>query len=674
VTGCRYRRGVEDPHRWLHDRDDPRVVAHLEAENARTAAWFAPHEPLVEAVFGEIRSRTQETDASVPVPHGPWWYLRQTVEGREHPVHRRGPTAETADRDLVLDVDAEAAGHEHFDVGLLLPSPDHRLVAWSCDTIGAERYTIRFRDVASGTDLDDRIEGVSWGGAAWSSDGAELLHVLPDAAQRPHRVMRHRLGTSQEEDLEVLVEPDERFFVGVGATRSGALVLIGAASKTTSEVRVLPADDPGADPVVVAPRRDGVEYDVDHWGDRLVIRTNLDAEDFRVVTAPLDAPGEWTELIPHEPGRMVQGVQAFADHLVVHEWADMQPRLRVRDRDGTERLVPAPDGPHDIGLGPNRIYDTDVLRVVVESLVDPPRVVDVDVRTGEQVVRKQHPTPGVDLGAYVAERLWATAEDGVRVPVDVVRHRATPVDGTAACVLYGYGAYEVSVPTHWSTARLSLLDRGVVWALAHPRGGGEGGRRWYTAGKLLRKRTTFTDTLAVADHLVEAGWCAPDRLAVRGASAGGLLVGACVTMRPERFAAAVAEVPFVDVVTTMSDPSLPLTVTEWEEWGDPREEPYASYIASYSPYDNTVEAAYPAMYVTAGLHDPRVQFHEPAKWVARLREVDRGGRPVLLRTELGAGHGGPSGRYRAWREEARTLAFLLVALGAVPSGAAAPGP
>jgi oligopeptidase B len=610
-----------DDYAWLQDRDDPDVISHLEAENAHTDAWFAPHADLVDALYEEIRSRVQETDDSPPVPHGGWWYARRTVEGLAYPIHCRGGSAADATEQVVLDENVEAEGHEFFSLGVLAMSPDHRLAAWSADTTGAERYTLRFRDVASGTDLDDVIEGTKWGGCAWSADGLHLLYVLPDAAERPHRVMRHELGRPQSADVEVFTEPDERFFVGVGTTRSREWVVISSQSKVSSEQRLLAAADVTAAPVLVAPRRDAVEYAVDHWGDRFVVLTNLEAEDFRVMTAPLDDPGSWTELIPHEPGRMVDGVEPFAGHLAVHEWVDAQPRIRVLFRGGGERVVDAVDAPHDITTAANRIYDTDVLRIAVESLVHPRRIVDVDVRTGEQVVLKQQPTPNVDLTAYAADRTWAVAEDGTRVPVDVVRHVDSPLDGRAPCLLYGYGAYEVSIPPYFSVTRLSLLDRGMTFALVHPRGGGEGGRRWYEQGKLLHKRTTFTDTLAAADH------------------------------------------PFVDIVSTMSDPSLPLTVTEWEEWGDPREEPWASYMLSYSPYDNTVPAAYPAMYVTAGLNDPRVGYHEPAKWVARLRAVGTGDRPILLKTEMGAGHGGPSGRYEAWRDEARTLAFLLVALG-----------
>jgi oligopeptidase B len=650
---------VVDHYAWLRDREDPDVIAYLEAENAYADAWFAQRADLVEELFSEIRSRVQETDDSAPVRDGDWLYVRRTEEGKPYAIHCRGRSPETATEQVVLDVNAEAEGHAYFQLGMLAVSHDHRIAAWSADTDGSEHFTARFRDIDAGHDLDDVLTDTAWGGSAWSADGQWFLYVIADAQERPYRVMRHRMGTPQSADEVVYTDDDERFFVGVGTTRSREWIVIGSESKISSECWVLPTADPTAEPVLVAPRRPDVEYSVDHWGEVFVILTNLDAEDFRIMQAPLDAPGDWTELVAHQPGVKLNHVSCFADHLAIHRWRDAQTEVAVRFRDGTEVLVDALDGPHDISLGGNRVWDTTVLRVVVESLAEPAIVVDIDVRTGGRTVVKRTPTPNVDLADYTADRLWATADDGTRVPVDVVRHTDTPVDGTAACLLYGYGSYEHAVPPYFSTLRLSLLDRGMVFALAHPRGGGEGGRRWYTQGKLLHKRTTFTDTLAIADHLVQTGWSAPDRLAIRGASAGGLLVGACITMRPERFAAAVAEVPFVDIVTTMSDPTLPLTVTEWEEWGDPREEPWASYMLSYSPYDNTVPADYPALYVTAGLNDPRVSYHEPAKWVARLREVTTGDRPILFKTDLGAGHGGPTGRYDAWRDEAKVLAFVL---------------
>jgi oligopeptidase B len=653
---------VDDPFAWLRDRGDPDTIEYLRAENAHSDAWFAARGDLVEELFAEIRSRVQETDTSAPVPVDDWYYVARTETGLSYPIHCRGRSAAGATDDVLLDQNAEAAGHEFFALGAFEMSLDHRLLAWSADIDGDEHYTLRIRDVAHGHDLDDEIVDTTWGGVAWSSDAGHVFYVDADEQERPYRVMRHRLGTAQADDVEVFVDHDERYYVSIGLTRSREMILIHAGSKQSSESWLLPAGDPEAAAVCVRPREPEIEYEVDHWGDQLVILTNADAVDFRVMTAPVDEPGEWTELVPHQSGRRITSIEPFADFLALHEWDRAQPQIRIVSRDGAQRVLAIDTEPHDVEFGPNEMWDTNVLRLTYQSLTTPARVIDVDVADGTTTVVKQTPTPNVDLSSYVSERRWATADDGTQVPVDIVRHVDTPADGTAPGCVYGYGSYEVSLPPWFSVARLSLLDRAIVWALAHPRGGGELGRQWYLDGKLLAKRNTFTDTLAVCEHLASSGVAARERIAIRGGSAGGLLVGACITLEPGRFRSAVAEVPFVDLVTTMSDPTLPLTVTEWEEWGDPRHEPYASYMLGYSPYDLTVAADYPALFVTAGLNDPRVSYHEPAKWVAKLRAVRTNDAPLLLRTELGAGHGGPSGRYESWRDEARALAFLLETL------------
>ena len=638
-------------------------MPYLEAENAHADAWFAEHRQLTEAIFREIKSRVQETDESAPVRKDEWWYVTRTEEGRSYPIHCRGRSATTATEQVLLDENAEADGHEYFAVSAFDVNPQHAVLAWGSDTDGSEHYTMRFRDLATGVDMPDRIDDTTWGGTAWSADGTTLFYVTPDEHERPSSVWRHRLGTPQSDDVLVFHEPDERFYVYVELSRSGQWIVIDTASKTSTEVRLVPAASPEAEPVVVHPREADHEYGLEHWGDRWLVLTNLEATDFRVMSAPTDRPSEWTELVPHVPGRRIVGVDAFADHVVLHEWADAQPRLRVLFRDGAERVIHIADEPHDVELDSNPEWHTTTLRYATQSLTSPATVWDEDVRTGGRTMVKQVPVPGADLSQYEAERLWATAPDGVRVPVDIVRRRDLTADGTAPLAVYGYGSYESSLPPWFSVARLSLLDRGAVWALVHPRGGGELGRQWYLQGRLEHKRNTFTDTIACVEHLLAEGWGHPARVALRGGSAGGLLVGACVTMRPELFRAAVAEVPFVDVVTTMSDPTIPLTVTEWEEWGDPRSEPMASYMLSYSPYDHTTARDYPALLVTAGLNDPRVSYHEPAKWVAKLRATRTNDATLLLRTEMGAGHAGPTGRYETWRDEARVLAFTLVELG-----------
>jgi oligopeptidase B len=560
----------------------------------------------------------------------------------------------------MLDQNLEAVGHEYFDLGVFDLSPDHSHAAWSADVNGDEHYTMRIRDLSTGVDLTDEIPDTTWAGSAWSRDGQYLFYVTADAQERPFKVWRHRIGDPATADQCIFTEEDERFFLGIGTTRSDEWIVIHAGSKTSAEQWLIPADQPLADPICVRPRTEDLEYELDHWGDQFVILTNLDALDFQVMTAPLEAPGTWTTLIPHEPGQRITGVETFASHLVIHRWANAQPGLVIRERSGETWSVPVMDEPHDVGLGPNPEWTSRRLRFGYQSLTQPATVAELDLDARAQTIIKTTPTPNVDLDMYRAERIWVTAADGVEVPVDLIRHRDT--HGPTPVVLYGYGAYEASLPPWFSVARLSLIDRGVTWALAHPRGGGELGRNWYLQGKLLNKATTFTDMIAVGEHLIASRICTPDGLAVRGGSAGGLMVGACVTMRPDLWRAAVAEVPFVDIVSTMSDPTLPLTVTEWEEWGDPRLEPFASYMESYSPYDNTVPADYPAIYITAGLNDPRVSYHEPAKWIAKLRLLRTNDEPLLMRIEMGAGHGGPSGRYESWRDEARVLSFLLSVL------------
>jgi len=672
-----------DPWHWLRDRDDPSVRAHLEAENAYTAAVLAPTEALQVRLYEEIRGRIQETDVSAPVPFGPWDYFSRTHEGRQYAVHGRRPRGAEpgADEVVLLDENVLAADGDYFALGGFEVSPDHRLLAYATDHDGSERYALRVRDLDAGTDLADEIEGVYYG-LAWSSDSRTLFYVRPDDAVRPFQVWRHTLGTPAETDVLVHQEDDEHFFVSVGRSRTGDLIVVTADSKVTSEVWFLPAADPTAALRVVEPRRHGVEYQVAHHrsagsGDRFFVLTNADgADDFSVAVVPVATPGRehWLEVLPHEPGTRREAVDAFTGHLVVSERTGGLEQLRVLDLDrddvtgavpGPGRLLPMPDPVYSVWTGENLEFDTACLRFGYTSLVVPPSAYDEDLDSGARTLVKQIPVlGGYDPSAYTSARLWTTAPDGIRVPISVVHRTDVAPDGTAPCLLYGYGSYEHSTDPTFSSIRLSLLERGFVFAIAHVRGGGELGRAWYEDGKLAAKRNTFTDFVACAEHLVAAGYTAPDRLGARGGSAGGLLMGAVANLRPDLFRAIVAEVPFVDALTTMLDPSLPLTVTEWEEWGDPLHDPAAyAYMKSYSPYDNVRAADYPAMLVTAGLNDPRVSYWEPAKWVTKLRATKTDDRPVLLKTELGAGHGGPSGRYDVWRDEAMILAFLIDQLG-----------
>jgi oligopeptidase B len=654
---------VNDPYYWISNRDDPDTIAYLEAENQHCEDWFAPHAEVVETLFSEIKSRIQETDESVPTLKDGWWYATRTEEGSQYPIHCRGASRETATATVILDENLLADGHEYFSLGAFDISPDTHLLIWSSDTDGSEHFTMHIRDLRTGLDLADEIEDTSWAGTAWGADSQFIFYVTYDEQERPSTVWRHEIGTSQKQDVQVFDEPDERFYVGIDLTRSGAWIVIDADSKTSSETRLISAANPFAEPIVVRARQDDLEYHIDHWGDRFIVLTNDSAIDFRIMQATESQPSEWTELVAHIEGNRITRADCFATHVVIHEWVNAQPRLRVMLRDGSMQPIDLGSAPHDVEIDSNPEWNTEWLRFVSESMVDPSTVWEQNINTGERKMLKRSPTPNVDLSAYETVREWATSTDGTKVPYDIVRLAHAKPTSSAPCMVYAYGSYEASMPPWFSVARLSLVDRGWTWVLAHPRGGGEMGRRWYINGRLENKRNTFDDVNAVADDVIKTGWASPSKLAVRGGSAGGLMVGACINFRPELWSAAVAEVPFVDVVTTMSDPSLPLTVTEWEEWGDPRIEPYATCMLQYSPYDNVNARAYPAIFASGGLNDPRVAYHEPTKWVAKIRELRTNDAPLLLRTEMGAGHGGPSGRYERWREEARVSAFLLATLG-----------
>lgn len=648
---------VSDPYAWLREKDNPDTLRYLEAENEYANNWFAAHASDVDAVFAEIKQRIKEDDSSYPVQHRSWWYTSRTETGKSYAIHTRGESPDTAHQHVLLDENVEAKGHEYFSLNAFDISHNDQLLAWSSDVDGSEMYTIRIRDLATMRELPDEIPNTTWGGTAWSTDNEWLFYVTPDEAMRPHKVWRHKVGTSTTYDVLVLEDPDERFFVGVGLSRSGQWIHIESSSKTSSECWVISANDPTSMPRSLAPRRDDVEYHVDHWGDVFAITTNLNATDFRIMTTPVHG-GDWTEFISHSPSKRITQFDCFEGFALMQRWEEAQQVISVVSHDGTITPIAIRDEPHEAELEVNPNYAATGIRLSYQSLTTPLTTAWYSLNDSTLTTLKRTETPHCNLDLYTSSRLWVTATDGTRVPVDVVHHRDTPLDGTAPCLLYAYGAYEASLPPWFSVARLSLLDRGWVWALAHPRGGGEMGRQWYLDGKLDKKRNTFTDTIDVAESLAANNMCSRDKIVIRGGSAGGLLVGACITMRPDVFHGAIAEVPFVDVVTTMSDPSLPLTVTEWEEWGDPRTEPYASCIASYSPYDNTTSAVYPQLYVTAGLNDPRVSYHEPAKWVAKIRH-ESPTTHVVFSCEMGAGHGGPSGRYEQWRDEAKTLVFAM---------------
>ncbi|MGH8920576.1 MAG: S9 family peptidase, partial [Actinomycetes bacterium] len=576
-----------------------------------------------------------------------------------------------------------AEGSDFFALGVFDLSADHTRLAYAVDLDGSERYTLHVRDLEAGADLDDTIGNVTYG-SAWSADGQTLFYVRPDEAMRPWQVWRHRVGTPADADELVHQEDDERFFVSVGLTRSDRWVVIHAESKMTSEARVIPATEAGHTPRIVLPRRQGVEYDVEHvvlagGPEAWLVRTNAPTADGAPVTnfalhaLPVDG-SRWEELVEvlaHRPDVKLEAVDGFAGHVVVVERADGLEVLRVLELTdrlnapfGDGHVIEQPDPVYSLGGGINADWDVPTYRFGYTSLVTPLSSVDYGVRSRARTVVKVQPVRDYRAEDFQTDRIWATAPDGRRIPISLVAPKDQPRDGTAPCVLYGYGSYEITIDPTFSPARLNLLERGFTFAIAHIRGGGELGRHWYEEGRLASKPNTFGDFIACAEHLVAEGWTRPDRLVARGGSAGGLLMGVVTNLRPDLWRAVVAEVPFVDVVTTMSDTSLPLTVTEWEEWGNPIDDPDAyAVMKSYSPYDNVAATDHPAIYATGGLNDPRVGFWEPAKWVAKLRAVGTGDQPVLLRTEMGAGHQGPSGRYDAWRDEARVQAFVLRAVG-----------
>jgi oligopeptidase B len=678
---------VTDEYAWLAAKDDPDTIAFLRGQNAYTESLTAGQAGLRETIFGEIKARTQETDLSVPSRKDRWWYYGRTVEGQQYALYCRrevrpddaGPPI-AADggalpgEQVLLDANALAGDSRFFALGAYRVSPDGRLLAYSTDYSGDERFTLRIRDLSDGTSLPDEVPGTFYG-CAWSLDGTALFYVTVDEAWRPWRVWRHTVGTSAAEDSVIFEEPDERFWVGVGLTRSERFLTVTSASKITSEVRLLDAADPGGDLRVVAPRRQGVEYGVDHQArpdgtERLLILHNDGARNFELATAPVGDPAAWTPLIAGSDDTRLLGVDAFADHVVVHLRRDGLTGLRIIGPDGGHRDVAFPETLYTVHPGGNPEAGTSVYRLSYTSLVTPDSVYDCDMATGELTLLRRQPVlplPGADPydpADYEQHREWATAADGTRVPISLVCRRGTPRDGSAPCLLYGYGSYEASMDPRFSISRLSLLDRGFVYAIAHVRGGGELGRGWYEDGKLTRKRNTFTDFVACARYLPAQGWTAPSRLVARGGSAGGLLMGAAANLAPDAFAGIVAQVPFVDALTSILDPSLPLTVIEWEEWGDPLHDPQVyEYMKSYSPYENVTAAGYPPILAVTSLNDTRVLYREPAKWIARLQAAAGGG-PFLLKTEMDAGHGGRSGRYDAWREESFVLAWIVSVAGA----------
>ena len=684
---------VIDNYEWMRDKSNPAVISHLEAENAYTSARTGHLELLQEQLFDEIKGRTQETDLSVPVRQGLWWHYTRTVEGLEYGIHCRAPITDPLDwnaprvsasehadsaglpgEQVLLDDNREAAGHEFYSLGSFDVSDDGRLLLYAVDTEGDERYTIRVRTIETGQDQADEIANTS-AGALFDPSGRFVFYTTVDDAWRPDTVWRHEVGSAASADQMVFTEPDERFWVGVGLTRSRKYIVIEAGSSVTSETRLLDTSDPTGEFEIVWPRRQGVEYEVEHavldGDDRLLIVHNDNAVNFELVSVAADAAqGPQQVLLAHNPEIRLESVDAFRDFVVVEYRREGLTRIAVDRRgDGKGLTELSFDEPlFTVGTRGNPEWEQPVIRLGYTSFVTPSTVFDYVVATGEmRQLKQQQVLGGYDPSRFAQRREWAIARDGTRIPISLVYRSDLVTPGEPApTLLYGYGSYEQSIDPGFGIPRLSLLDRGMVFAIAHVRGGGELGRPWYEQGKTTHKRNTFTDFIDCAQHLIDAGFTTPEHLVAEGGSAGGLLVGAVANLAPELFAGILAVVPFVDPLTSILDPSLPLTVIEWDEWGDPLHNPEVyAYMKSYSPVENVRETHYPRILAVTSLNDTRVLYVEPAKWVARLREV---GADALLKTEMSAGHGGVSGRYSAWRERAFNYAWVIDAAGAHPTG------
>ncbi|UGT71503.1 S9 family peptidase [Nocardia gipuzkoensis] len=683
-----------DEYEWLREKENPDVIAYLEAENAYTEAQTEHLATLRETIFDEIKARTQETDLSVPTRLGDYWYYSRSFEGKQYGVHCRCPIAAGAEgidawtppqldaetevpgEEVLLDSNELAEGHDFFALGAFSISHDGTLLAYSVDNVGDERYVLRFKDLRTGELLGDEIAGTA-PGATWSLDGSHVFYQTVDESWRPDTVWRHRLGGT-DPDVKVFHEPDERYWVSIGATRSEKYLMIWVGSKITSEGWVLESDDPEGEFRVLLPRREGVEYSAEHavigGSDRFLILHNdvvdgVKAENFVLAEAPVDDPSNLTQLIGHRDDVRLEDIDAFRDHLVLSYRREALTRIAVwpltESGYGERRELDFDLELFAVGVGSNPEWAQPTLRIGLTSFITPMQVFDYVPATGELLLRKEQPVlGGYDAHDYEQQRDWAVAEDGTRIPISLVRKKTTAADGPKPLLLYGYGSYEASIDPSFSVARLSLLDRGMVFAVAHVRGGGEMGRLWYEHGKTLTKKNTFTDFVAAARHLIATGATAADRMIADGGSAGGLLVGAVANLAPELFAGILANVPFVDPLTSILDPSLPLTVIEWDEWGNPlADKDVYEYMKSYSPYENVAAKDYPAILAITSLNDTRVLYVEPAKWIAKLRATATGDAPLLLKTEMSAGHGGVSGRYEKWREVAFEHAWVLDTLG-----------
>jgi len=653
-----------DDYFWLREKANPQVLEHLKAEDAYAEALMKPTEPLQERLYKEMLSHIKQTDANVPYRQDGYFYYSRTEEGKQYPIFCRKKGSLSAAEDVILDQNELAKGQKFMSVGALSPSDDGNLLAFTTDNTGYRQYTLQFKNLKTGELYPERIERVD--SIAWATDNKTMFYVTEDAVtKRNDKFFRHVLGTDKS-DL-IYEDKDELFDIGTGRTRDKAVIILQASSKTSSEVRWLPANNPNAELKIILARQPDHEYDVDHRGDLFYIRTNKGAKNFRVVTAPVADPAEknWKEFVAHRPAVKVEDVSLFADHAVLSEWENGLEQLEIVDFKSNKRhRIEFPEPVYAVGISNNREFKTTSLRYNYQSMVTPSSVFDYDMNTRQATLKKQNEIPGgFDKANYKAERVFATASDGTKIPMSMVYRRDVKLDGSAPLLLYGYGSYGVSIPPTFSSSRLALLDRGVIFVIAHIRGGGELGEEWREQGRMMKKITTFTDFIACGEHLVKEKYTAKDRLVIQGGSAGGLLMGAVSNMRPDLFKAVIAQVPFVDVINTMLDASLPLTTSEFIEWGNPAEKPAYDYMKQYSPYDNIRKTNYPTMLVKVSYNDSQVPYWEGAKFVAKLRVMKTDSNPLLLKVNFGAGHGGSSGRYDALKETAFDYAFMLWQMG-----------
>jgi len=660
---------ITDDYAWLRDRKtpkDPEIVKYLEAENAYTDSHMGPHKEFVDNLYKEMLGRIKQTDLSVPYKLGNHWYFNKTEEGKQYPSYLRGRSKDGTNPELLLDQNEMAKGLKFLSIGAFEPSDDGNLLAFSTDTTGYRQYTLQIKDLRTGKLVPQKIERVT--SQEWSNDGKYIFYVQEDAvSKRSDKLYRHKVGSRKLDEL-IYHEKDVLFGIGIGRSRDKKMLFISSYAKTMREAWYLSSEDPLGEFKLIAPRREGHEYSADYDNGEFYFVTNKDAENFRVMKAPTNDPGEknWIEYIPHNPAIKIEDINFFKDHAVVSELENGLEYIRVMDRK-TRRApvrIETPEGVYTMALGSNPEYDTPGIRYNYASMITPNSTYEFDLKTRKSELLKQQEIPsGYDKTQYETTRVWATARDGVKVPVSIVMKKGTKLDGKSPMLLYAYGSYGASMTPSFSTARLSLVDRGMIYAIAHIRGGGDLGKEWHDEGKMMKKKNTFTDFIAAAEHLIKEKYTATDRLVISGGSAGGLLMGAVTNMRPDLFKAVVTYVPFVDVINTMMDKTLPLTVGEYLEWGNPNDKEAYAYMKSYSPYDNLAAKEYPTILVKTSLNDSQVMYWEPAKYVAKLRTLKTDKNPLLLKINMGAGHGGSSGRYDALRETAFDYAFMLQQFG-----------